>query len=120
MPHCVRKFGNPLEGFPCPNHDNKRMRDLSPLKELLPAVLERLANESGSAAGLLPFWSEAVGEAIARHSKPVRLEKGTLTIETKNAEWKRELENREPVLISRLGTHLGTGKILRIEFSVEE
>lgn len=93
-------------------------RDFSPIKDLLPALLGRLATETGVASGLKPLWSEVVGEAIARHTRPLRLDKGALHVQVTDASWKRELSAREAELVSRLCHRLGEKAVQHLVFFV--
>ena len=62
------------------------------LGELLPRVLERIEKKAG---GRLPViaakWQEIVGEEVARHTVPVQLQNGRLTIEVDDSVWMAEL-----------------------------
>src|SRR4051812_35268436 len=42
-------------------------------KKLLPALLSKLAKQSGSAKGLAPVWAEAAGDVFAKTCSPLRV-----------------------------------------------
>lgn len=86
------------------------------MKQLLPAVLGRVARESGSARGLLPIWEEAVGAQISKQARPISLERGLLLVEVPSAVWARDLAQREAELVARLSERLGGGVVTRLAF----
>jgi len=91
-------------------------RDLTALRQLLPSVLAKLAQESGSARALLPLWEEAVGTRIATLARPISLERGLLLIGVPSMVWARDLEQREAELVARLAEKLGNGVVTRLTF----
>jgi predicted nucleic acid-binding Zn ribbon protein len=91
----------------CGYHPSVARRDLQSLRSLLPSVLGKVARESGRARHLQPLWREAVGETIARSSRPVALEGRTLVIAAATEEWARELQRKAPEIVARLQQSLG-------------
>jgi hypothetical protein len=89
------------------------------MRDLLPAVLARLARESGQAERLLPVWAEIVGPQISRNARPRRLEGGALVIEVTAARWAQELGLQQATLCERLNGQLGRGAVQRLEFVPE-
>ena len=76
-------------------------------QSLLPAVLGRLARQSGNARALQPVWRRAVGEPMGSRTSPVRFEAGTLHVSVPDRAWAEELARREPELRARLAAELG-------------
>ncbi|HEY8210485.1 MAG TPA: DUF721 domain-containing protein [Myxococcaceae bacterium] len=93
-------------------------RDLQSLRSLLPGVLGKVARESGRARHLQPLWREAVGETIARSSRPVSLEGRTLVVSVPTAEWARELERQAPEIVARLQQRLGQDVVTSLRATV--
>lgn len=86
------------------------------MRDLLPAVLARLARESGQVERLLPIWIEVVGAQIARNARPRKLEGGALVIEVSAARWAQELSLQQTELCDRLNGRLGSSVVQRLEF----
>lgn len=89
------------------------------LESLLPRVLARLAGESGRASSLMPLWTAAVGEHIARHSRPHQLDGSTLIISVESAEWAQVLSRQADSLRERLNEKLGAGTVKALAFQLE-
>ncbi|MBN8231914.1 DUF721 domain-containing protein [Corallococcus macrosporus] len=88
------------------------------LESLLPRVLARLAGESGRASSLTPLWVAAVGENIARHSRPHLLDGTTLVISVESAEWAQVLTRQADALCERLNEKLGPGRVKALTFQL--
>jgi predicted nucleic acid-binding Zn ribbon protein len=91
-------------------------RDLSSLKDLLPAVLAQVAKDTGRARQLKPIWDEVVGPQIARWSAPLSLEGSTLVVSVNGSRWVNELAKREGELRERLGKRLGKSSVTKLVF----
>ncbi|RKH61600.1 DciA family protein [Corallococcus aberystwythensis] len=89
------------------------------LESLLPRVLARLAGESGRASSLMPLWIAAVGENIARHSRPHQLDGTTLVISVESAEWAQVLTRQADSLRERFNEKLGPGTVKTLVFQLE-
>lgn len=81
---------------------NRWRRDggMGPLSSVLPAVAERLGLPLPPGAD--EAWSRAVGEGIARHSRPQSMRNGILHVEVDAASWMKMLEELHSVLAERL------------------
>ncbi len=93
-------------------------KDPTALKDLLPAVLARLARESGGGDRLRPIWEELVGPAIAKNSHPFALRDKELVVRVTSARWAAELAAQAPELLSRLEKKLGSGYVTRMQFEL--
>ncbi|MBZ4331604.1 DUF721 domain-containing protein [Corallococcus interemptor] len=89
------------------------------LESLLPRVLTRLAGESGRASSLMPLWTAAVGENIARHSRPHQLDGTTLIVTVESAEWAQVLSRQADSLRERFNEKLGAGTVKALVFQLE-
>jgi predicted nucleic acid-binding Zn ribbon protein len=80
--------------------------DPVPLGDALDAVVRSLRGGAGRAEvrGVFGQWEEAVGEAIAAHVRPVRLERGTLLVEVDDPSWATQVRVLGDDLRTRLLT----------------
>ena len=65
---------------------------------------------------LLEAWSDAVGEAGFKNSRPYSLNRGTLNVTVKNSAWSQELTLKKRWVIKKLQTVLGKDQIHDIRF----
>ena len=81
----------------------------------MPGALRQLLHNAPISDGKVAFaWRAAVGAAFDR-ATAVKLENGTLLVETTSKQWARELTRSQAVVLSRLQAMLGDGQITRIE-----
>ena len=92
--------------------------DPQSLRSLLPALLGRVARESGRARHLQPLWREAVGEAIAQAARPVTLEGGVLVVAVPTQQWAAELHRHGPEILSRLQQTLGKDVVISLRATI--
>ncbi len=52
--------------------------------------------------GLFGRWGEAVGEQVAAHVRPVKLDRGTLTVEVDDPAWATQVKFLTATIITRL------------------
>ncbi len=84
-------------------------RELRPLSEGLSAVLGSLkGGDVRTVKGIFGTWDEAVGEVIARHARPVRIDRGVLTVEVDEPGWATQLRFLEGEIRGRLQAVGGT------------
>lgn len=91
--------------------------DPVPITESLSAVVRSLRNDpTGSEAqphlakqmgGVFGRWAEAVGEAVAAHVKPLKLDGTKLIVEVDDPAWATQLRFLETALKERLATVTG-------------
>ena len=94
-------------------------REPVPISESLNSVIRSLRNDSPSAAslsdagktasqmasqmgGVFGRWTEAVGEAVAAHVTPLKLDGSTLIVEVDDPAWATQLRFLETALKQRL------------------
>ena len=88
------------------------MRSLS---LIVPAALRELLRAAPLSDGKVTFaWKAAVGPALER-ATDVKLEAGTLIVETAGPQWTREVKRSSGVILTRIKTLLGDGTVHRIE-----
>jgi predicted nucleic acid-binding Zn ribbon protein len=93
--------------------------DPVPLSDALEGVLRSLRGGAGRAEvrGVFGQWDETVGDAIAAHVRPVRLERGVLLVEVDDPSWATQVRILLDEIRSRLATVTGV-VVERIEIRV--
>ena len=75
----------------------------SSLAGALDALLDRLGAESSTAiTGVFGEWPNIVGEQVAQHVTPIKLERGRLIVEIDDPSWATQMRFLEPQLIEKL------------------
>lgn len=93
--------------------------DPIPLSSSLDAVVKSLRGPSRAAVGgVFGRWDEAVGEQIAAHVQPVKLDGGTLVVEVDDPVWATQVKFLASTIIERLRTVAGV-EVTRVEVRVE-
>ena len=87
--------------------------------EVVAAARRRAAPETPLAAAQ-GAWGEAVGERIARESRPVAERDGRLTVECRTAVWAQELDLLQTEILGRLAGPLEPHRIEALRFRVAE
>jgi predicted nucleic acid-binding Zn ribbon protein len=62
------------------------------------------------------FWSDIVGEHIAKATEPVRIQQGVLVVKVKTSAWRNELTLQKKMLVERLNAALGERVVKDIRF----
>lgn len=92
--------------------------ELRPLSDGLSAVLGSLkGGDVRTVKGIFGTWDEAVGEVIALHARPLRIDRGVLTVEVDEPGWATQLRFLEGEIRARLEAVGGT-VVDRIEVRV--
>lgn len=95
------------------------MREPVPISNSLDGVVRSLRGPSRSAVGgVFGRWDEAVGEQIAAHVKPVKLDGGVLVVEVDDPAWATQMKFLAPTITQRL-TEVAGVTVDRIEVRVE-
>lgn len=78
------------------------------LDAILGRVLTRMrVSDTQSAATVFSRWRSIVGDAVADHVIPKRLEKRRLVVEVDDPMWATQLRFLEPKVLSTLREHVG-------------
>ena len=67
----------------------------------------------------LALWDQAVGEALAKKTKPLRLYRSTLIILVPSPAWRRELHLLRTEMVTKMNERAGFQLIRDIEFRVD-
>jgi len=71
-------------------------------------VVKTLRGPSRQAVGgLFGRWDEAVGEQVAQHVRPLKLDRGVLWVEVDDPAWATQVKFLAPTIISRLAEVAG-------------
>jgi len=88
---------------------------MKPLAHAVPGGLRLLLHDAPLSDGKVAFaWRLVVGAAFDR-ATAVKLEDGALVVETSSAQWARELNRSQSIILPRLQAMLGEQNITRIE-----
>jgi hypothetical protein len=85
------------------------------ISHIVPAALAELLRRAPLSDGKVTFaWKAAVGPALER-ATAVKLEAGTLIVETAAPQWTREVKRSSGIILTRIKTLLGDSTVQRIE-----
>jgi predicted nucleic acid-binding Zn ribbon protein len=95
------------------------MNDPVPISQSLDGVVRSLRGPSRQAVGgVFGRWSDAVGEQIADHVRPLKIDAGLLVVEVDDPAWATQVKFLVPTIIERLRDVAGV-EIERIDVRVE-
>lgn len=96
-------------------------READPVANVIPALMKRLGLEDQQWMDVLAAeWAALVGEAVARHTRPGRVQRDNLVVFVDNSAWLSELArySRGPML-ANLQKRFGKDKILSVSFQLD-
>ena len=104
--------GKRLRGYSGPGPDP---RD----PQLFGAVLERIMKQRGwqkpaAEATVFGAWEKVVGPDIAKHSRPVKLDDGVLTVEAESTAWATQLRLLAATLLRSIAAEVGHNVVTRL------
>jgi predicted nucleic acid-binding Zn ribbon protein len=89
------------------------------LSTALDGVVQSLRGPSRQAVGgLFGRWEEAVGEQVAQHVRPVKLDEGVLAVEVDDPAWATQVKFLAPTIIARL-SEVADATVDRIQVRVD-
>lgn len=112
----------------CVNSDSAVMRGrfacgtevrVKSLGELMGSVLGKVSRDTGSLAALGPVWRQAVGDLAARHTRPVRIDRGTLVVLCDGPAWREVLVQEQAAVLEKLKAALGEATVTGLVIEVE-
>ena len=92
-------------------------REPRPIKDSLRAVTSGFGSR-GRAIDLGERWAQAVGEAIAAHAQPERLEAGRLIVVVDDPAWATELRYHSSRILAALNAETGAATISELRLRV--
>lgn len=85
-----------------------RVADPIPITDSLDSMMKALrGTDRRQVGGVFGKWDIAVGEHIAAHVKPVKLDAGTLLVEADSAAWSTEVKFLSDTIVDRLRAEAG-------------
>jgi predicted nucleic acid-binding Zn ribbon protein len=104
--------GRRLRGYSGPGPDP---RD----PQLFGDVLQRLMKARGwekprAEATVFGAWEKVVGADIAKHSRPVKLDAGVLTVEAESTAWATQLRLLAATLLTKIAAEVGHNVVTRL------
>ncbi|AGL13515.1 DciA family protein [Actinoplanes sp. N902-109] len=87
--------------------------------QLFGAVLERIMKQRGwqkpaAEATVFGAWEKVVGADIAKHSRPIKLEDGVLTVEAESTAWATQLRLLAARLLKSIAAEVGHNVVTRL------
>ncbi len=93
--------------------------DPVPISSSLDDLVRSLRGPSReSVGGLFGRWDEAVGDQVAQHVKPLKLDQGVLVVEVDDPAWATQVKFLTPMITERL-QHVANVRVDRIDVRVE-
>lgn len=90
-----------------------------PLGPVIDTLMGRLGyRKRAPALFAMAAWTQAVGEPVARHAVPERVEHDTLHVVVDGAPWANELRWMEGSLVARLNAACGRRVVSRLRFRI--
>jgi len=83
------------------------------------AILDRLIKARGwqrptAEATVFGAWERVVGPDVAAHSRPIKLEDGTLTVEAESTAWATQLRLLAASLLQRIAAQVGHNVVRKL------
>jgi predicted nucleic acid-binding Zn ribbon protein len=66
------------------------------------------SDDADSVRGVFGAWNDLVGDAVAAHVQPVKLDKSTLVVEVDDPHWATEMRFLEASLCANISQHTST------------
>lgn len=113
-PRVRRQVLKEWRGFPTPRKEDRCVAVADVLGKLMPklGLKERLEE-----AAVLTAWRSIVGDFLAQHSRPVRLQEGVLFVEVLQPSVRYELERTcKPEILRKLKEKFGARRIKDVRF----
>ena len=76
------------------------------------------APSAGAMGGLFRGWTDAVGERVSAHARPIVLDRGRLVVEVDQPGWATQLRFLEADLVARLRPYVAPAVIESVEIRV--
>ena len=87
------------------------------ISKILPLIFKKQVrcSEPRLVEILSPLWPQVVGKPMARHSKPVAFEQGTLTLETDCPTWCDQLRSMAEEIRTGINGYLGVPAVRKLQ-----
>ena len=96
-----------------------RKSDPQPLSDVLQGVVEKLDRSKHSDANkLIAAWPKVCGRALARQSRPVKLQKKNLLVHVKDSAWLYQASLYKEEILTQAKKKLGKDKVENVQFRI--
>ncbi|MCL5006516.1 MAG: DUF721 domain-containing protein [Acidobacteria bacterium] len=87
------------------------------ISKILPLIFKNQVrcNDPKVVEILAPLWPQVAGKPMARHSKPVAFEQGTLTLESDCSTWCAQLRTMAEEIKAGVNGYLGVSVVRRLQ-----
>ena len=90
-----------------------------PIDDSLDALSRRMGLEGAQGLGrLFAGWTDIVGEAMAEHVQPVRIDASALVVTVDHPAWATQVRRLGDTLLDRAADHAGVPRPARLEVRV--
>lgn len=94
------------------------MSEPRPLGHALHRIVGSMTSSQGPMVQLIECWDSEVGEQVARHCRPRRLDDGRLLVEVDDPTWATQLRFLTTEIVDRLNQRLGRNTITSVDVRV--
>lgn len=93
-----------------------------PIGDIIPKVIKKMGlNQKLKEAEVIRDWCIIVGDVIAKHCQPIKLEKACLTVNVDSSPWLNELQKfSKSIILQKLQARLGEKAVKDIRFRIGE
>ena len=103
-----------------PEPFHRRDSEPRPLDGSLEALSRRLGLEGAAGVGrLFAGWPEIVGEAMAEHVQPVRIDASALVVTVDHPAWATQVRRLGDTVLDRAADYAGVPRPARLEVRVQ-
>jgi len=91
------------------------------IKDVLDGILRNLGGGKVSQAGILgAVWAKAIGEAGAKHAKPMDIREGVLIVHVDSSIWLHKLTMEKMKILAQIKNELGESQVKDIKLRIGE
>lgn len=89
------------------------------IKDVLDGILRNLGGGKVSQAGVLDaVWVKAIGEAGARHARPIDIRERILVVHVDSSSWLHKLTMEKMRILAQIKSELGEGPVKDIKLRI--
>jgi len=97
------------------------MRKPKSIEDLVKGVIKELSKKGRlSAEEIAAVWASAVGDAAAKHTKPIAFRRSDLVVHVDDSGWLYELSTKKRDILKKLEGKLKNRKLKNIRFRIGE
>lgn len=87
------------------------------ISRILPLIFRnQVRRNNPRVVGILaPLWPQVAGKPMARHSRPVAFEEGTLTLESDSTAWATEMRRMADEIRAQINRYFGVRTVHRLK-----